>query len=488
MGNITDIELDNNSNVYVSTEEGLWRYSGSDWRKLVLPSEDITALGIDRNITPNVIYAGTGDNGVFISNDYGSTWNIWNNGLQNLAITKLKISETKVWIGTEYGGVWCRNTAETSTPPYFTHNTGKFKISIFEDGSLGHLSSLNSIGEGCHYKINLDALYASGLIFGTQSLGFVNGNQASFYITNEFINTDPIHEVNSSDGEFDQISQTIYNDNGAVVPYGVSVNQKAFSNTGDEFVILEFCFTSAPFPQDNFYAGIFADWDIGGAVGFPKNLGGYDQSRNLSYQYVSDGSYDPNYYGIVALSGMAGSKITTEGEAMKETALQRISTFENETITEIGDHRMWIGSGPFTLTQDVPKFVYFAFVVGTDLANLQANADAAAQKYQHILTDIDNNEIFPKQFSLSQNYPNPFNPSTKINYTIPGQSKVSLKVFDVLGREVSVLVNENKSAGYYETTWNAVNLPSGVYLIRIRAEGLSSKKSFTEVKKALLLK
>jgi len=105
-----------------------------------------------------------------------------------------------------------------------------------------------------------------------------------------------------------------------------------------------------------------------------------------------------------------------------------------------------------------------------------------------ISTGDDKWKILPLAFSLHQNYPNPFNPSTIIKYGLPEQSYVKIEIFNMLGQRVKVLINNNKSAGYHETVWNAVNLPSGVYLIRIRAEGLSSKKNFTQVKKALLLK
>ena len=94
----------------------------------------------------------------------------------------------------------------------------------------------------------------------------------------------------------------------------------------------------------------------------------------------------------------------------------------------------------------------------------------------------------PSEFSLCQNYPNPFNPSTVIKYGIPEQSKVKIEIFNMLGQSVGILVNSDKSAGYHETTWNATNLPSGIYLISIKANGLSSNNNFTQVKKALLLK
>ncbi|MCW9066002.1 MAG: T9SS type A sorting domain-containing protein, partial [Ignavibacteriaceae bacterium] len=85
-------------------------------------------------------------------------------------------------------------------------------------------------------------------------------------------------------------------------------------------------------------------------------------------------------------------------------------------------------------------------------------------------------------FALSQNYPNPFNPMTTINYQIPNLNFVTLKIYDVLGSEVVTLVSEEKPAGTYEITWNAGQLPSGIYFFRIQAG------SFIETKKMILLR
>jgi hypothetical protein len=85
-------------------------------------------------------------------------------------------------------------------------------------------------------------------------------------------------------------------------------------------------------------------------------------------------------------------------------------------------------------------------------------------------------------YSLGQNYPNPFNPATTISFSVPTQSFVSLKVFDSLGREQSVLLSEKLSAGTYTRQWNAADLSSGVYFYRLEAG------SFIETKKLILLK
>lgn len=98
------------------------------------------------------------------------------------------------------------------------------------------------------------------------------------------------------------------------------------------------------------------------------------------------------------------------------------------------------------------------------------------------ITTVQKMNIVPDQFFLSQNYPNPFNPTTIIGYHLPVNSYVLLKVFDVLGRKVTTLVNENKRAGYYEVRWNAAEFASGVYFYQLRAE------KFVQTKKLLLHK
>jgi hypothetical protein len=85
-----------------------------------------------------------------------------------------------------------------------------------------------------------------------------------------------------------------------------------------------------------------------------------------------------------------------------------------------------------------------------------------------ILVDVDESRLLPLQYILSQNYPNPFNPTTRIEYSIPKPSHVSLKVFDLLGREVATLVDEVQNAGFKSVEFNAGGLASGVCFYRLR--------------------
>ncbi|MDO8548554.1 MAG: alpha-amylase family glycosyl hydrolase [Ignavibacteria bacterium] len=108
------------------------------------------------------------------------------------------------------------------------------------------------------------------------------------------------------------------------------------------------------------------------------------------------------------------------------------------------------------------------------------------------ITGVENEKTVPEEFTLSQNYPNPFNPSTTIQFSIPQQAFVTLKVFDLLGREVAALVDEEKPAGSYEVDFsakggsasggNAISLSSGIYFYSLNAG------NFTQTKKLMLLK
>jgi streptogramin lyase len=101
-----------------------------------------------------------------------------------------------------------------------------------------------------------------------------------------------------------------------------------------------------------------------------------------------------------------------------------------------------------------------------------------------IITDIKDEQFdfIPQQYSLYQNYPNPFNPLTKISYAILQRSYVTLKVYDMLGKEVATLVKEEKPAGKYKVDWDATSLTSGVYFYRLQT------RDFVETKKMVLMK
>lgn len=103
-----------------------------------------------------------------------------------------------------------------------------------------------------------------------------------------------------------------------------------------------------------------------------------------------------------------------------------------------------------------------------------------------LVTSVNESKNKPEKFELMQNYPNPFNPSTKINFSISTESYVSLKVYNILGKEVTTLVSGNRDAGNYEINFNAESLSGGVYIYKLTAK--NSKSNFEQTKKMILLK
>jgi hypothetical protein len=100
----------------------------------------------------------------------------------------------------------------------------------------------------------------------------------------------------------------------------------------------------------------------------------------------------------------------------------------------------------------------------------------------NVITGVEDEALQPLTFKLEQNYPNPFNPSTTIKYSIPNEGRVSLTVFNLLGEEVTTLVNEEQSAGNYKVEFNISSLPSGVYFYQLRAG------EFNQTRKMILIK
>jgi hypothetical protein len=99
----------------------------------------------------------------------------------------------------------------------------------------------------------------------------------------------------------------------------------------------------------------------------------------------------------------------------------------------------------------------------------------------------------PTEFALAQNYPNPFNPTTTIQFALPMQATVTLKIYDVVGREIVTLIEGVQEAGYHEVNWNSSNarglaLASGVYFYRLEAQPADGSNAFVQLKKMMLLK
>lgn len=208
----------------------------------------------------------------------------------------------------------------------------------------------------------------------------------------------------------------------------------------------------------------FSDFTGGTQTGMPVHLAGFSSSvngRNVILNWITDN--EENNAGF---------------EVQK-------SEFRNQETEERNGQYEWKNIGFIQGQGNSKEPVSYNF----------EDKNLSSGKYKYRLKQIDYNgnyEYFelenevvigvPKKFELAQNYPNPFNPVTNINFDLPEKGLVMLKIYDLLGREVTAIVNELKEAGFYTVQFNAGNLSSGIYFYRLSANGMNKVKKLVVIK------
>ena len=241
-------------------------------------------------------------------------------------------------------------------------------------------------------------------------------------------------------------------------------------------------------------------------IGFKQNgLTAFNFFASSTYQCVSDPDEAPVAYNYMrGLNGCADPYINYVTGAHTSfryngNACQRTGWYDSIP----GDYRGFMSSGPVSMQSGDTQIVVSSFMITRDGGNnfqnicaLQSLSDSALKYYYNdfrtcipIGIEPISTEI-PQKFELAQNYPNPFNPVTKIKFNIPLSRGVDgvagrgvlLKIYDVLGKEIAVLVNEELKPGIYETDWDASNFSSGIYLYSLITD------NFTQTRKMVLIK
>ena len=176
--------------------------------------------------------------------------------------------------------------------------------------------------------------------------------------------------------------------------------------------------------------------------------------------------------GLVELSWITATETNNQG-----FEVQRSSGSEFETIAFVNGHGTTTESQAYSYSDRDVKVGSYSYRLK------QVDFDGTFEYSNVVEVEVP----APAEFALDQNYPNPFNPSTTINFRLAVDSKVSLKVFDVLGQEVATLLNGNIVAGSHTVNFNASGVNSGVYLYKIEATGIDGS-NFVDVKKMILTK
>ncbi len=191
-------------------------------------------------------------------------------------------------------------------------------------------------------------------------------------------------------------------------------------------------------------------------------IGNENSSGTIGLQVVYNSAYLHNNLAIKIEKGLGWLDESPTSGTIVPSGNQNVTVTFNSTGLAIGSYTgvMKVNSNdPLRPTKDV-----------------RVRLNVGTVGVQNSLSGI------PLEFELKQNYPNPFNPTTKISFGIPKASFVSLKIYDVLGREVTRLINENKQPGYYDVEFNASSFSSGIYFYKIEAGGFEVTKRMLLVK------
>lgn len=255
---------------------------------------------------------------------------------------------------------------------------------------------------------------------------------------------------------------------------------------------------------------------LGPLLGVRKYPGAKNQKVNTTWLVMKSNPWyinDPNVSNDVVLYAQGKTKeeiylnpCTWEVGAVYGEPCNQINplfVFSGNPVENTGwintlvfDYRMYVITGPFNLKLNEPVDIWGAFTVGRGTSNFNS-ISVMKQNVQYVIdfnkknfvlnpTEVENIASVVAEYKLYQNYPNPFNPTTKIKFYIPNDILTTLKVYDLLGREITTIVNEDLKAGEYEyefdaSEYNSTN-SSGMYFYQLKCG------EFVQTKKMMFLK
>lgn len=362
----------------------------------------------------------------------------------------------------------------------------RMTISDFGQMGLGAGSIYNAGGEGFRYEGSENLLYESGVIIGRNALQLSSSvrDSSGQFAVSDFTPTEPLDIV--STGNLDQFAAR-FEDSFSEIPIPVAVTQKVstYESEGD-FMIFEFKLENVDLQRvTSINFAYFADFDL--AAEGESFV--YNADLDLLYQMSSSGEM----IGLVGLKNIAAF-VTATNESGKtgytrSQLFSMITTSENQIDFGGPQDRMFMAcSQPFDIDPLESRDIAFALVAGMTEAEILDNAVAARQRWD-LITDVDDTHVLalPESAELHQNYPNPFNPQTTIGFSLESRQDVSLNVYDVTGRKVRTLVNQEMEAGNHSVIWNGESnsgdrVASGVYFYRLETTQSSHTRKMVLLK------
>lgn len=374
---------------------------------------------------------------------------------------------------------------------FAVHNINNLKLCLTKDGAIGKKTQA----------------YGSGLLLGSGTTNNINEGGLMIGISNTKV-SDVCRKgsvpANASDTDFvalttysmttpgtasGQDGKGLFNDNGAGADkIGVEVKQEsyAFSTTPDmNYILIKYSIKNTNTTQlSNLFVGQYIFFSPNG--GYTNSISALDTLNKLGYTYNST-TPDPSLGSAIMTNHNLNFKALNLTEVLNGfTTQEKWDALSNGiSVPQLGPgaNCFCISAGPISIPAGETEKIGFAILKASDVSSLKSLVNVAKAKYQTVFVNTIS-DIIPEKYELMQNYPNPFNPVTNIKYGLKEKGFVSIKVFDLLGREIAVLVNEYQNAGYYQVIFDISNfaLSSGTYFYRIESNNFIDVKKMTIIK------
>jgi len=405
------------------------------------------------------------------------------------------------YIGGSYSGT--NFLGETISPS----GLGDFYVAgLYEDGDLDWVKLVSTTGNEGTMALSVDSL---GYI---NAIGTIGSGNVSLPDTNAILHTNNSNEHETFIISFDVNGEWYFASfiNGTAGVRGYDVASDAPGNifvAGEYVSEIDFgdnseIILSSESPVKD---GFITKWDLNGNALWARSIGGPNSSTIARrVEADEDGSciVVGTFQNEITIGKESENPVTMYANGDSDMFIAKYDSSGNflwatkfngtgsESLDLIESSNVSASTNPIQLSYNNKKLVVsgdFNNSISFGSINLEAGGESrngfvATMDLSNITVDVKNELALPVSFNLSQNYPNPFNPSTIINYQIAKPGEVSLKIYDMLGKEITTLVNEVKSAGSYDVKFNASNLSSGIYLYTLKTDNYSQSKKMILVK------
>lgn len=498
----------NDYGIYRSTNNGmLWQPDTAGLKRMnygyLNPVYSFAKIG-------NYIYAGTEDGGIYRKNNSENNWDAINQGLPaNSYVTSIVQNKDKIFAAS-HTGLYNSSINNINWSPLFTEypgivNTGfiascgnsiflRAASDYYNGQKIGVFSTSNTGGSWFNdtaltknrtYSIQSfgDSLYALGnyLMFSSDcGNSWEKIDSGLTYVTALIKNNDTLftgHGFYSWQwGEFGEVYLSANNGRTWNKIWSADTTITAITKIGNNVIL-------------GSLHGVFRSRDLGKSWiainnGLPSNISivCFTYSGNNIFAGTSKGIYLTTNYGDSWSEADNGIPANTFYYSKFNMIVNNNEIFAGTkngvfVTKDMGNNWISVNDG---LSGNA--IIINSLTTNGNNIFISTNDGVWKRTLTEIVSVENSKDNLPKDFLLYQNYPNPFNPKTEIEFRIPEHGFVSLKVYDVLGREVSTLVNEFKPAGNYRVTFDASNLPSGMYIYQMRVN------NFIAAKKLLVLK